>query len=213
MVSLSWRQILTLVLGLSVLTPSVHAESSGGYVIYMDPFSMGILVFVIGFLVVLFTYLLDRFQNNHTMNQVLTTYQATTQVQNNIMQSLAQAVTTHLFVQTGLMAEETRHRMDMDNKWYNLMAQQQAFMQYIENRHENTYEKQVTANIDFMNRIFDLVAMQTAFKDIEELNRDKIRASVVRSAMPYEIEIVTTEKSSGSNTSGTTTTTTTTTTK
>ncbi len=73
------------------------------------------------------------------------------------------------------------------------MAQQQAFMQYLENRQENTYEKQVDANIQFMNNVFNLLATQTAFSDISQLNKDKLRAMAIQSAKPYEIEVMSTE--------------------
>jgi hypothetical protein len=109
------------------------------------------------------------------------------------MNNMAQAITTNLNVQTGVMLEEARHRMNMDDRWYNLMAQQQAFMQYMDNRQENIYEKQVDANIQFMNNVFNLLAMQTAFSDISQLNKDKLRAMAIQSAKPYEIEVITTE--------------------
>jgi Na+-translocating ferredoxin:NAD+ oxidoreductase RnfC subunit len=80
------------------------------------------------------------------------------------------------------------------------MAQQQSFMQYIENRYVNAYEREVNAHIDFLNKVFELLAMQTAFRDIEDLNKDKLKAMAINSAKPYDIEVITTESPSGSKT-------------
>jgi hypothetical protein len=73
-------------------------------------------------------------------------------------------------------------------------------MQYIENRYLNAYERQVNANIDFLNKVFELLAMQTAFRDIEDINKDKLRAMAIHSAKPYEIEVITTENPSEAKT-------------
>jgi len=140
------------------------------------------------------------FQNANTQNQYASVYQATSQAQTTMMNSLNQAIVTNLYTQAGLSAEEARHRMNMDDRWFNLMAQGQAFMQYIENRYANAYEREVNAHIDFLNKVYDLLAMQTAFRDIEDINKDKLRAMAIHSAKPYEVEVITTENPSETKT-------------
>ena len=191
--TMGWKKTLPIMLLLLTMTPTVFAQSSGGGVIYIDPFT---LILILAFLTIVLGVVIFAFMAIHNatvQNQLVATYQQTSQAQTTIMNNMAQAVTTNLYMQTGIMLEEARHRMNMDDRWYNLMAQQQAFMQYLENRQENTYEKQVDANIQFMNNVFNLLAMQTAFSDISQLNKDKLRAMAIQSAKPYEIEVVTTE--------------------
>jgi hypothetical protein len=175
------------------MAPTVFAQESGGSVIYIDPFTLTILIAVFAIVIALVIFAFMAIHNATVQNQLVATYQQTSQAQTTIMNNMAQAITTNLNMQTGVMLEEARHRMNMDDRWYNLMAQQQAFMQYLENRQENTYEKQVDANIQFMNNVFNLLAMQTTFSDISQLNKDKLRAMAIQSAKPYEIEVVTTE--------------------
>ena len=193
MVSLTWRKVLLVVLTLLAFVPSAFAQESGGSVIYIDPLTFILIMVALGLGFFLLLYALGMFQNANTQNQYASVYQATSQAQTTMMNSLNQAIVTNLYTQTGLTAEETRHRMNMDDRWFNLMAQQQAFMQYIENRYVNAYERQVNANIDFLNKVYDLLAMQTAFRDIEDINKDKLRAMAIHSAKPYEVEVVTTE--------------------
>jgi hypothetical protein len=193
MVSLTWRKVLLVVLTLLAFVPSTFAQESGNSVIYIDPFTFILIMVALGLGFFLLLYALGMFQNANTQNQYASVYQATSQAQTTMMNSLNQAIVTNLYTQAGLSAEETRHRMNMDDRWYNLMAQQQAFMQYIENRYVNAYERQVNANIDFLNKVYDLLAMQTAFRDIEDINKDKLRAMAIHSAKPYEIEVMTTE--------------------
>jgi len=200
MVSLTWRKVLLVVLTVLVFAPSAFAQESGGTVIYIDPMTFILILIAIAVAFILIAYLTGVFQNANIQNQYASVYQATSQAQTTMMNSLNQAVVTNLYTQTGLSAEETRHRMNMDDKWFNLMAQQQAFMQYIENRYVNAYERQVNAEIDFLNKVFDLLAMQTAFRDIEDINKDKLRAMAIHSAKPYEIEVITSEKTSESKT-------------
>jgi hypothetical protein len=200
MVSLTWKKVLLVVLTILTLAPSAFAQESGGSVIYIDPLTFILILIALGLAFFLLLYALGMFQNANIQNQYASVYQATSQAQTTVMNNMAQAITTNLNMQTGVMVEEARHRMNMDDRWYNLMAQQQAFMQYIENRYINAYEKQVDANIDFMNKVFELLAMQTAFKDVEELNRDKLRAMAIHSAKPYEIEVISSENPSGSKT-------------
>jgi len=191
--TMGWKKTLLITLTLLTMTPTVFAQSSGGTVLYIDPFT---LILILAFLTIVIGLIIFAFMAIHNatvQNQLVATYQQTSQAQTTIMNNMAQAVTTNLYMQTGVMLEEARHRMNMDDRWYNLMAQQQAFMQYIENRQENTYEKQVDANIQFMNNVFNLLAMQTAFSDISQLNKDKLRAMAIQSAKPYEIEVITTE--------------------
>ncbi len=64
----------------------------------------------------------------------------------------------------------------------------------------NAYEREVNAHIDFLNKVYDLLAMQTAFRDIEDINKDKLRAMAIHSAKPYEIEVISSEKPSESKT-------------
>jgi membrane protein implicated in regulation of membrane protease activity len=190
---MGWKKTLPIMLLLLAMTPAVFAQSSGGTVIYIDPFT---LILILAFLTIVLGVVIFAFMAIHNatiQNQLVATYQQTSQAQTTIMNNMAQAITTNLYMQTGVMVEEARHRMNMDDRWYNLMAQQQAFMQYLENRQENTYEKQVDANIQFMNNVFNLLAMQTAFSDISQLNKDKLRAMAIQSAKPYEIEVITTE--------------------
>jgi len=191
--TMGWKKTLTIMLLLLTMAPTVFAQSSGGTVIYIDPFT---LILILAFLTIVLGVVIFAFMAIHNatiQNQLVATYQQTSQAQTTIMNNMAQAITTNLYMQTGVMVEEARHRMNMDDRWYNLMAQQQAFMQYLENRQENTYEKQVDANIQFMNNVFNLLAMQTAFSDISQLNKDKLRAMAIQSAKPYEIEVITTE--------------------
>jgi hypothetical protein len=195
MVSMSWKKVLLVALTILALIPSAFAQEGGGTVIYIDPLTFILIMIALGLAFFLLLYALGMFQNANIQNQYASVYQATSQAQTTIMNNMAQAITTNLNMQTGVMVEEARHRMNMDDRWYNLMAQQQAFMQYIENRYLNVYERQVNANIDFLNRVYDLLAMQTAFKDIEDINKDKIRAMAIHSAKPYEIEVITSEGS------------------
>ena len=191
--SMGWKKTLPIMLLLLAMTPTVFAQSSGGTVIYIDPFT---LILILAFLTIVIAVVIFAFMAIHNatvQNQLVATYQQTSQAQTTIMSNMAQAITTNLNVQTGIMIEEARHRMNMDDRWYNLMAQQQAFMQYMDNRQLNIYEKQVDANIQFMNNVFNLLAMQTAFSDISQLNKDKLRAMAIQSAKPYEIEVITTE--------------------
>jgi len=193
MVSLTWKKVLLVVLTLLTFVPSAFAQESGGTVIYIDPLTFILILIALGLAFFLLLYALGMFQNANIQNQYAGVYQATSQAQTTMMNSLNQAIVTNLYTQAGLSAEETRHRMNMDDRWYNLMAQQQAFIQYIENRYVNAYERQVNANIDFLNKVYDLLAMQTAFRDIEDINKDKLRAMAIHSAKPYEIEVMTTE--------------------
>jgi len=191
--TMGWKKTLTIMLLILTMAPTVFAQESGGSVIYIDPFT---LILILAFLTIVIAVVIFAFMAIHNatvQNQFVATYQQTSQAQTTIMSNMAQAITTNLNVQTSVMLEEARHRMNMDDRWYNLMAQQQAFMQYLENRQENTYEKQVDANIQFMNNVFNLLAMQTAFSDISQLNKDKLRAMAIQSAKPYEIEVITTE--------------------
>jgi len=191
--TMGWKKALPIMLLLLTMTPTVFAQSSGGTVIYIDPIT---LIFILAFLTIVIAVVIFAFMAIHNatvQNQLVATYQQTSQAQTTIMNNMAQAITTNLNVQTGIMVEEARHRMNMDDRWYNLMAQQQSFMQYMDNRQLNIYEKQVDANIQFMNNVFNLLAMQTAFSDISQLNKDKIRAMAIQSAKPYEIEVITTE--------------------
>jgi hypothetical protein len=190
---MGWKKTLTIMLLLLTMTPTVFAQESGGTVIYIDPITFILILIALGLAFFLLLYALGMFQNANIQNQYASVYQATSQAQTTIMNNMAQAINTNLNMQTGVMVEEARHRMNMDDRWYNLMAQQQAFMQYVENRYLNAYERQVNANIDFMNKVFELLAMQTAFSDISQLNKDKLRAMAIQSAKPYEIEVVTTE--------------------
>jgi len=198
MVSLTWKKVLLVVLTVLAFVPSVFAQEGGGTVIYIDPLTFILILVAIAVAFILIAYLTGVFQNANIQNQYASVYQATSQAQTTVMNNMAQAVTTNLNMQTGVMVEEARHRMNMDDRWYNLMAQQQSFMQYIENRYVNAYERQVNAEIDFLNKVFDLLAMQTAFRDIEDINRDKLRAMAIHSAKPYEIEVITSEGSSTS---------------
>ena len=200
MVSLSWKKVLLVVLTILTLAPSVFAQSSGGTVIYIDPLTFILILIALGLAFFLLLYALGMFQNANIQNQYASVYQATSQAQTTIMNNMAQAINTNLNVQTGVMVEEARHRMNMDDRWFNLMAQQQSFMQYIENRYLNAYERQVNANIDFLNKVYDLLAMQTAFRDIEDINKDKLRAMAIHSAKPYEIEVISTESPSETKT-------------
>jgi len=200
MVSLTWRKVLLVVLTLLTFVPSAFAQESGGSVIYIDPLTFILILIALGLAFFLLLYALGMFQNANIQNQYAGVYQATSQAQTTMMNSLNQAIVTNLYTQAGLSAEETRHRMNMDDRWYNLMAQQQAFMQYIENRYVNAYERQVNANIDFLNKVYDLLAMQTAFRDIEDINKDKLRAMAIHSAKPYEIEVISSENPSETKT-------------
>ena len=200
MVSLTWRKVLLVVLTLLVLVPSAFAQESGGSVIYIDPLTFILILVALGIAFFLLLYALGMFQNANIQNQYAGVYQATSQAQTTMMNSLNQAIVTNLYTQTGMSAEETRHRMNMDDRWFNLMAQQQSFMQYIENRYVNAYEREVNAHIDFLNKVYDLLAMQTAFRDIEDINKDKLRAMAIHSAKPYEIEVMTTENPSETKT-------------
>jgi len=200
MVSLTWRKVLLVVLTLLAFVPSAFAQESGGSVIYIDPLTFILILIALGLAFFLLLYALGMFQNANIQNQYAGVYQATSQAQTTMMNSLNQAIVTNLYTQAGLSAEEARHRMNMDDRWYNLMAQQQAFMQYIENRYVNAYERQVNANIDFLNKVYDLLAMQTAFRDIEDINKDKLRAMAIHSAKPYDIEVIGSENPSGSKT-------------
>jgi len=199
MVSLSilrmvgWKKILPFMLLLLTMAQTVFAQGSDGYVIYIDPITITLILIFLGIGIALLIFAFLAIHSASAQDKLISTYQQTSQAQTTIMNNLAQAITTHLYVQTGIMAEESRHRMAMDEKWFNLTAQQQAFMQYLDSRRESTYEKQVQADIDFRNKIYELIAMQTAFKDIEELNRDKLKAMAIQSAKPYEIEVITTE--------------------
>jgi len=200
MVSLTWKKVLLVVLTLLAFVPSAFAQESGGTVIYIDPLTFILIMVALGLAFFLLLYALGMFQNANIQNQYAGVYQATSQAQTTMMNSLNQAIVTNLYTQAGLSAEEARHRMNMDDRWYNLMAQQQAFMQYIENRYVNAYERQVNANIDFLNKVYDLLAMQTAFRDIEDINKDKLRAMAIHSAKPYEIEVISSENPSESKT-------------
>jgi len=191
--TMGWKKTLPIMLLLLAMAPTVFAQSGGGTVIYIDPLTFILILIALGLAFFLLLYALGVFQNANIQNQYASVYQATSQAQTTIMNNMAQAVTTNLNMQTGVMVEEARHRMNMDDRWYNLMAQQQAFMQYIENRYLNAYERQVNANIDFLNKVYDLLAMQTVFRDIEDINKDKLRAMAIHSAKPYEIEVITTE--------------------
>jgi hypothetical protein len=200
MVSLTWRKVLLVVLTLLAFVPSTFAQESGGSVIYIDPLTFIFIAVLLGLAFFLLLYALGMFQNANTQNQYASVYQATSQAQTTMMNSLNQAIVTNLYTQAGLSAEEARHRMNMDDRWYNLMAQQQSFMQYLENRYVNAYEREVNAHIDFLNKVYDLLAMQTAFRDIEDINKDKLRAMAIQSAKPYEIEVISSENPSGSKT-------------
>jgi len=200
MVSLTWKKVLLVILTVLALAPSAFAQESGGTVIYIDPLTFILILIAIAVAFILIAYLTGVFQNANIQNQYASVYQATSQAQTTIMNNMAQAVTTNLNMQTGVMVEEARHRMNMDDRWYNLMAQQQSFMQYIENRYVNAYERQVNAEIDFLNKVFDLLAMQTAFRDIEDINKDKLRAMAIHSAKPYEVEVITSENPGESKT-------------
>jgi len=191
--TMGWKKTLTIMLLLLTMSPTVFAQSGGDQVIYIDPLTLTILIAVFAIVIAVVIFAFMAIHNATVQNQLVATYQQTSQAQTTIMNNMAQAITTNLNMQTGVMVEEARHRMNMDDRWYNLMAQQQAFMQYLENRQENTYEKQVDANIQFMNNVFNLLAMQTAFSDISQLNKDKLRAMAIQSAKPYEIEVITTE--------------------
>jgi hypothetical protein len=191
--TMGWKKTLPIILLLLTMTPAVFAQSGGDQVIYIDPLTFILILIALGLAFFLLLYALGMFQNANIQNQYASVYQATSQAQTTIMNNMAQAINTNLNMQTGVMVEEARHRMNMDDRWYNLMAQQQAFMQYVENRYLNAYERQVNANIDFMNKVFELLAMQTAFSDISQLNKDKLRAMAIQSAKPYEIEVITTE--------------------
>jgi cytochrome c biogenesis factor len=191
--TMGWKKTLPIMLLLLTITPMVFAQSGGDQVIYIDPFSMIMLLIFLAIAIALVVFAFGFIYNASAQDKLIATYQQTSQAQTTIMNNMAQAITTNLNVQTGVMLEEARHRMNMDDRWYNLTAQQQAFMQYLENRQENTYEKQVDANIQFMNNVFNLLAMQTAFSDISQLNKDKLRAMAIQSAKPYEIEVITTE--------------------
>jgi len=190
---MGWKKTLTIMLLLLTMAPTVFAQESGGSVIYIDPLTFILILVALGLAFFLLLYTLGMFQNANTQNQYASVYQATSQAQTTMMNSLNQAIVTNLYTQAGLSAEEARHRMNMDDRWFNLMAQGQAFMQYIENRYVNAYEREVNAHIDFLNKVYDLLAMQTAFRDIEDINKDKLRAMAIQSAKPYEIEVVTTE--------------------
>jgi hypothetical protein len=200
MVSLTWRKVLLVVLTLLVFVPSAFAQESGGTVIYIDPLTFILILIALGLAFFLLLYALGMFQNANIQNQYAGVYQATSQAQTTMMNSLNQAIVTNLYSQAGLSVEEARHRMNMDDRWYNLMVQQQSFMQYIENRYVNAYEREVNAHIDFLNKVFELLAMQTAFRDIEDINKDKLRAMAIHSAKPYEIEVITTENPSETKT-------------
>ena len=200
MVPLSWKKILLITLLPLLSGPAVFAQSGGGTLIYIDPITFILILIALGLAFFLLLYALGMFQNANIQNQYASVYQATSQAQTTMMNSLNQAIVTNLYTQTGLTAEETRHRMNMDDRWFNLMAQQQAFMQYIENRYVNAYERQVNANIDFLNKVYDLLAMQTAFRDIEDINKDKLRAMAIHSAKPYEVEVISSENPSESKT-------------
>ena len=191
--TMGWKKTLTIMLLLLTMAPTVFAQSSGDQVIYIDPFTLVIFLAVLAIVIAVAIFAFMAIHNATVQNQLVATYQQTSQAQTTIMNNMAQAITTNLYMQTGVMIEEARHRMNMDDRWYNLMAQQQAFMQYMDNRQLNIYEKQVDANIQFMNNVFNLLAMQTAFSDISQLNKDKLRAMAIQSAKPYEIEIITTE--------------------
>jgi membrane protein implicated in regulation of membrane protease activity len=191
--TMGWKKTLPIMLLLLAMTPAVFAQESGGTVIYIDPIT---LIFILALLTIVIAVVIFAFMAIHNatvQNQLVATYQQTSQAQTTIMNNMAQAITTNLNVQTGIMVEEARHRMNMDDRWFNLTAQQQSFMQYMDNRQLNIYEKQVDANIQFMNNVFNLLAMQTAFSDISQLNKDKLRAMAIQSAKPYEIEVITTE--------------------
>jgi uncharacterized protein YpmS len=188
-----WKKAVLIMLSLLTMAPAVFAQSGGDQVIYIDPFTLVIFLAVLAIVIAVAIFAFLAIHNATVQNQLVATYQQTTQAQTTIMSNMAQAITTNLYMQTGVMVEEARHRMNMDDRWYNLMAQQQAFMQYMDNRQLNIYEKQVDANIQFMNNVFNLLAMQTAFSDISQLNKDKLRAMAIQSAKPYEIEIITTE--------------------
>ena len=200
MVSLTWRKVLLVVLTLLTFVPSAFAQENGGTVIYIDPLTFIFIAVLLSLAFFLLLYALGMFQNANTQNQYASVYQATSQAQTTMMNSLNQAIVTNLYTQAGLSAEEARHRMNMDDRWFNLMAQGQAFMQYIENRYANAYEREVNAHIDFLNKVYDLLAMQTAFRDIEDINKDKLRAMAIHSAKPYEVEVITTENPSETKT-------------
>jgi len=191
--TMGWKKTLPIMLLLLTITPTVFAQSGGDQIIYIDPYSLIMLLIFLAIGLALIAFVFGFIYNASAQDKFISVYQQTSQAQTTIMNSMAQAITTNLNVQTGVMLEEARHRMNMDDRWYNLMAQQQAFMQYLENRQENTYEKQVDANIQFMNNVFNLLAMQTAFSDISQLNTTKLKAMAIQSAKPYEIEVVTTE--------------------
>jgi len=191
--TMGWKKTLPIMLLLLTMTPTVFAQSGGDQVIYIDPFTLILIILFLAIAIALIIFAFMAIHNATIQNQLVATYQQTSQAQTTIMNNMAQAITTNLNVQTGIMVEEARHRMNMDDRWYNLMAQQQAFMQYMDNRQLNIYEKQVDANIQFMNNVFNLLAMQTVFSDISQLNKDKLRAMAIHSAKPYEIEVITTE--------------------
>jgi len=182
--SLTWKKVLVAILSILAFVPSAFAQESGGAVIYIDPLTFILILIAIAVAFILIAYLTGVFQNANIQNQYASVYQATSQAQTTMMNSLNQAVVTNLSMQTGVMLEEARHRMNMDDRWFNLLAQQQSFMQYIENRYVNAYERQVNAEIDFLNKVYDLLAMQTAFRDIEDINKDKLRAMAIHSAKP-----------------------------
>ena len=191
--TMGWKKAVLIMLSLLTMAPTVFAQESVGTVIYIDPFTLVIFLAVLAIVIAVAIFAFLAIHNATVQNQLVATYQQTSQAQTTIMNNMAQAITTNLYMQTGIMIEEARHRMNMDDRWYNLMAQQQAFMQYMDNRQLNIYEKQVDANIQFMNNVFNLLAMQTAFSDISQLNKDKLRAMAIQSAKPYEIEVITTE--------------------
>ena len=198
--SLTWKKVLVAILSILAFVPSAFAQESGGAVIYIDPLTFILILIAIAVAFILIAYLTGVFQNANIQNQYASVYQATSQAQTTMMNSLNQAVVTNLSMQTGVMLEEARHRMNMDDRWFNLLAQQQSFMQYIENRYVNAYERQVNAEIDFLNKVYDLLAMQLAFRDIEDINKDKLRAMAIHSAKPYQIEVISSENPSESKT-------------
>jgi len=191
--TVGWKKSLLIMLSLLTMAPTVFAQSGDGTVIFMDPFTLILILAFLAIVIAIVIFAFTAIHNATVQNQLVSTYQQTSQAQTTIMNNMAQAVTTNLYMQTGIMLEEARHRMNMDDKWYNLMAQQQAFMQYMDNRRLDIYEKQVDADIQFMNNVFNLLAMQTAFSDISQLNKDKLKAMAIQSAKPYEIEVITTE--------------------
>ena len=106
MVSLTWKKVLLVVLTLLTFVPSAFAQESGGTVIYIDPLTFILILIALGLAFFLLLYALGMFQNANIQNQYAGVYQATSQAQTTMMNSLNQAIVTNLYTQAGLSAEE-----------------------------------------------------------------------------------------------------------